>query len=154
MLSVLFCLRLVFVLIITSLLYLFFFLMIRRPPRSTLFPYTTLFRSGRRSGRLGAGPLAHVSPHHQAQLLVRERLVQVVVGPDLGKRALALREQPHDAGAAGPPAEEMDDALRARHLGVDEDQRRVLGGRHLQGRLGLAQEADAPAVSAQSGMNP
>src|SRR2546423_3464386 len=26
----------------------FFFLMIRRPPRSTLFPYTTLFRSGRR----------------------------------------------------------------------------------------------------------
>src|SRR5229473_7082101 len=24
----------------------FFFLMIRRPPRSTLFPYTTLFRSG------------------------------------------------------------------------------------------------------------
>src|SRR2546426_2445492 len=36
---------------------IFFFLMIRRPPRSTLFPYTTLFRSidlpasGRRSGR-------------------------------------------------------------------------------------------------------
>src|SRR6266550_4784180 len=27
--------------------YLFFFLMIRRPPRSTLFPYTTLFRSRR-----------------------------------------------------------------------------------------------------------
>src|SRR2546430_9894484 len=27
---------------------LFFFLMIRRPPRSTLFPYTTLFRSQRR----------------------------------------------------------------------------------------------------------
>src|SRR2546426_12443296 len=29
-----------------SLLFFFFFLMIRRPPRSTLFPYTTLFRSG------------------------------------------------------------------------------------------------------------
>src|SRR2546429_9672624 len=28
-----------------SLFLLFFFLMIRRPPRSTLFPYTTLFRS-------------------------------------------------------------------------------------------------------------
>src|SRR3712207_9034655 len=26
-------------------LFIFFFLMIRRPPRSTLFPYTTLFRS-------------------------------------------------------------------------------------------------------------
>src|SRR5438132_9934408 len=31
---------------------LFFFLMIRRPPRSTLFPYTTLFRS-RRPRRAG-----------------------------------------------------------------------------------------------------
>src|SRR5438034_5307115 len=30
---------------LTSLSLLFFFLMIRRPPRSTLFPYTTLFRS-------------------------------------------------------------------------------------------------------------
>src|SRR5438445_7296692 len=28
-----------------SILLIFFFLMIRRPPRSTLFPYTTLFRS-------------------------------------------------------------------------------------------------------------
>src|SRR2546429_2430888 len=28
-----------------SLIFIFFFLMIRRPPRSTLFPYTTLFRS-------------------------------------------------------------------------------------------------------------
>src|SRR5436190_7055840 len=28
-----------------SYLFFFFFLMIRRPPRSTLFPYTTLFRS-------------------------------------------------------------------------------------------------------------
>src|SRR2546422_8489185 len=27
-------------------IFFFFFLMIRRPPRSTLFPYTTLFRSG------------------------------------------------------------------------------------------------------------
>src|SRR5256885_16902891 len=30
--------------------FFFFFLMIRRPPRSTLFPYTTLFRSLRYSG--------------------------------------------------------------------------------------------------------
>src|SRR5262249_62138976 len=32
----------------------FFFLMIRRPPRSTLFPYTTLFRSQPRSHSLPA----------------------------------------------------------------------------------------------------
>src|SRR5438477_11236176 len=36
----------------------FFFLMIRRPPRSTLFPYTMLFRSGPSpaAARDGAGP--------------------------------------------------------------------------------------------------
>src|SRR5206468_12810787 len=38
----------------------FFFLMIRRPPRSTLFPYTTLFRShvARHLGELGSQGLA------------------------------------------------------------------------------------------------
>src|SRR2546429_6047049 len=35
---------------------LFFFLMIRRPPRSTLFPYTTLFRSLRPSERQATAP--------------------------------------------------------------------------------------------------
>src|SRR3712207_7263066 len=34
--------------------------MIRRPPRSTLFPYTTLFRSGRRRLEEGAGEGARV----------------------------------------------------------------------------------------------
>src|SRR2546425_9188647 len=34
--------------------FFFFFLMIRRPPRSTLFPYTTLFRSRLGGGRPGA----------------------------------------------------------------------------------------------------
>src|SRR5258708_15217027 len=41
----------------STLFFFFFFLMIRRPPRSTLFPYTTLFRSlplpGRASRVLG-----------------------------------------------------------------------------------------------------
>src|SRR3712207_8583628 len=54
---------------------MFFFLMIRRPPRSTLFPYTTLFRSssrdsshpcpllaGRRGGPEGSYPLWQVAP--------------------------------------------------------------------------------------------
>src|SRR5690606_40997397 len=34
---------------LTLFLFFFFFLLIRRPPRSTLFPYTTLFRSRRPS---------------------------------------------------------------------------------------------------------
>src|SRR5688572_32600963 len=40
------CLHIFLFIVLLSLLsFFFFFLMIRRPPRSTLFPYTTLFRS-------------------------------------------------------------------------------------------------------------
>src|SRR5476649_796347 len=45
-----------FVWYVLPLFFFFFFLMIRRPPRSTLFPYTTLFRSFR------IGPLAPQPP--------------------------------------------------------------------------------------------
>src|SRR5712675_3594088 len=46
----------------------FFFLMIRRPPRSTLFPYTTLFRSAgpRRAGRARSGAWSDRSPPRSA----------------------------------------------------------------------------------------
>src|SRR5438105_6325949 len=70
------------------LLYLsFFFLMIRRPPRSTLFPYTTLFRSvGHRPGRLrregrsppsgrGSGASGPRSEEHTSELQSRVDLV-------------------------------------------------------------------------------
>src|SRR3712207_7046949 len=44
----------------------FFFLMIRRPPRSTLFPYTTLFRSHAGIGHLGQpGALAAEEVAHR-----------------------------------------------------------------------------------------
>src|SRR5882757_10551396 len=70
--------------------YFFFFLMIRRPPRSTLFPYTTLFRSpvgdrqpddprpiGRRSDGSGAArPRARPrSEEHTSELQSRQYLV-------------------------------------------------------------------------------
>ena len=41
----------VFFLFFSFFFFYFFFLMIRRPPRSTLFPYTTLFRSGKNDQR-------------------------------------------------------------------------------------------------------
>src|SRR3982751_7028838 len=47
------------------LLFFFFFLMIRRPPRSTLFPYTTLFRSQREDHRHSLPP----HPCHLAHLV-------------------------------------------------------------------------------------
>src|SRR5690348_17998090 len=40
--------------VVFVLFFFFFFLMIRRPPRSTLFPYTTLFRSSRVGGGTSA----------------------------------------------------------------------------------------------------
>src|SRR3712207_8360659 len=64
-----------------------FFLMIRRPPRSTLFPYTTLFRStswppGVVRGLLGQGD--------QQRLLA---LAQVVVGGLPGDRRVAEQDR-------------------------------------------------------------
>src|SRR5215216_7335169 len=41
---------------------MFFFLMIRRPPRSTLFPYTTLFRSRTRRSRRAPRPRRRGGP--------------------------------------------------------------------------------------------
>src|SRR2546430_6592918 len=64
-------------------LYFFFFLMIRRPPRSTLFPYTTLFRSKirlrihRRRSRNGPRPRAPRlrSEEHTSELQSQSNLV-------------------------------------------------------------------------------
>src|SRR3712207_7541128 len=54
---------------------IFFFLMIRRPPRSTLFPYTTLFRS--ELGAAGAAVALRDDVGDDVALLVR-REVRVV----------------------------------------------------------------------------
>src|SRR3990170_6258323 len=59
-----------------------FFLMIRRPPRSTLFPYTTLFRSrsvragmGGRSPRRARAPPRDRSEEHTSELQSPDHLV-------------------------------------------------------------------------------
>src|SRR5258708_32046386 len=54
----------------------FFFLMIRRPPRSTLFPYTTLFRSNSRpgDGRCISGTWRRIVDQHQAYLEMRLKI--------------------------------------------------------------------------------
>src|SRR2546425_6057728 len=44
----------------------FFFLMIRRPPRSTLFPYTTLFRSKVTGAEIHRAPGGRVNDWHTA----------------------------------------------------------------------------------------
>src|SRR5258708_21976308 len=55
----------------------FFFLMIRRPPRSTLFPYTTLFRSRTRH----AG-LQHVADQQSVDVVVLVIRIGLVEGDD------------------------------------------------------------------------
>src|SRR6266700_5776229 len=65
----------------SPLFFFFFFLMIRRPPRSTLFPYTTLFRSfgadfaGHARDFGGEGAQLLRSEEHTSELQSRENLV-------------------------------------------------------------------------------
>src|SRR5258708_33355545 len=66
--------------------FFFFFLMIRRPPRSTLFPYTTLFRSGwgcSRRSRRGA----HTGRSRRGRRRWKRRR-------DAEQRSLARRDPP------------------------------------------------------------
>src|SRR3712207_8900300 len=64
--------------------------MIRRPPRSTLFPYTTLFRSHARGGRLPQHLLDRAVQADQD--LVKERLLGVAPGQTrLGKAVGQVR---------------------------------------------------------------
>src|SRR5256886_12508097 len=55
------------------LLFFFFFLMIRRPPRSTLFPYTTLFRSALRVEQGGPGHDPHLDSERAHPCPPRDR---------------------------------------------------------------------------------
>src|SRR6476620_11941184 len=83
--------------------FLFFFLMIRRPPRSTLFPYTTLFRSptaggrpmlpGRRRLRCRArrcGCIRRRSEEHTSELQSRQYLVCRLLLEKKKKQKLSL----------------------------------------------------------------
>src|SRR5258708_8038539 len=69
--------------------------MIRRPPRSTLFPYTTLFRSGRAAtpgGQLGRHPSAAPRAHALQRL---ERLLEP-------ERRLVGRSEEHTSELQSP----------------------------------------------------
>src|SRR6202012_6249339 len=77
--------------------YHIFFLMIRRPPRSTLFPYTTLFRSARSgassgassgAGRRGPEPCWPRSEEHTSELQSHSDLVCRLL---LGKKKKKLK---------------------------------------------------------------
>src|SRR5256885_16327650 len=78
----------------------FFFLMIRRPPRSTLFPYTTLFRSddphaGARS-RVGSDDvlMGRVVPHERLTEILRWNHAGVDAGPQRSEEHTSELQSP------------------------------------------------------------
>src|SRR3712207_9117780 len=93
--------------------------MIRRPPRSTLFPYTTLFRSGLATLRLPSGEMRQVRVQCRATVGVVGNAdhQNITVGKAGRKRHMGVRPQtrgtamnpvdhPHGGGEGGTPRSE------------------------------------------------
>src|SRR5215216_6691349 len=87
----------------------FFFLMIRRPPRSTLFPYTTLFRSPHQHAGRAVGEM------HGAAAPARHRrpVAEEVDAEPLGVLSERPRPEPFAVGNAAPGL--VDDSAEAMH---------------------------------------
>src|SRR3712207_6935974 len=85
-----------------------FFLMIRRPPRSTLFPYTTLFRSERIHGnRSQAQRTAALAAFKQGTL-------RVLVATDIAARGIDVEALGHVVNFDVPRSEEHTSELQSR----------------------------------------
>src|SRR5689334_9313804 len=109
-----------------SQLFSFFFLMIRRPPRSTLFPYTTLFRSevpGRLVGKDDVGRADDGARDRDALLFAARQLRGPVPRP--AREADAFQR----VRGSGP-------ALGARHAAVQQR------GRHVVERVEAVDEVE------------
>src|SRR3712207_7304086 len=89
-------------------LFIFFFLMIRRPPRSTLFPYTTLFRSAGLPGR-GVPPPVRAGVHAPCR---RRAGVAALRGAD------PRGAGPLPAGEAVPQVDRKSTRLNSSHANI------------------------------------
>src|SRR3712207_7346273 len=78
--------------------------MIRRPPRSTLFPYTTLFRSQR--------------PDPRARFRARARLEERLLGEHRRPDAEARLVRPDVRGAAQHPEDRKSTRLNSSHANI------------------------------------
>src|SRR3712207_8168688 len=91
--------------------------MIRRPPRSTLFPYTTLFRSGAEDQTDGDGPggQQHEDRGDQAEPdLQREQLGGVDPGQSGGGQQMLASSDPRSAG----PSDRKSTRLNSSHANI------------------------------------
>src|SRR3712207_8625185 len=87
--------------------------MIRRPPRSTLFPYTTLFRSHQEGDRRERRPQRHAGLGRARA----ERRLEGVPDPAVQADREALKSDPGEAKASGghePRSEEHTSELQSR----------------------------------------
>src|SRR2546427_9256438 len=73
----------------------FFFLMIRRPPRSTLFPYTTLFRSPLISSGSRSRTPVSAAPGPDLAKTAASRPVSARSGPGAAETGVLLRSEEH-----------------------------------------------------------
>src|SRR2546430_13706323 len=133
----------------------FFFLMIRRPPRSTLFPYTTLFRSvfdevdqgigGEVGGRVGEA-LAAVTRDERRQALVITHLPQIAA---YARHQLVVAKGAR-GGVATSDVRTVTGEARTRELA------RMLGDPDMESALGHAAELlrKASATSASPADTP
>src|SRR6266436_8969864 len=105
--------------------------MIRRPPRSTLFPYTTLFRSDRLK-----------SSHGFSDQPVDNGGEGFGVGRSVGKRTLKDRELAMGAGAAG------EDVAGVQHLVKAAEMTRILINErdHFVEQLGIGEDRAAAEI--------
>src|SRR6266496_6037887 len=87
--------------------FLFFFLMIRRPPRSTLFPYTTLFRSPAASGsKIAQEPGSAVTPSSETKDRKSTRLNSSHV--EISYAVFCLKKKKKEKNSAGRRRKEED----------------------------------------------
>src|SRR6266542_5937075 len=109
----------------------FFFLMIRRPPRSTLFPYTTLFRSaGRPGGLLALAPVPGVHRHRVERVRPRAQAVsRRSHAPDPEWLAIG----PHRCSCASPPPPVGSKART--HSDPRNSRRATIQGSHSEARI-------------------
>src|SRR6266540_6866920 len=96
----------------------FFFLMIRRPPRSTLFPYTTLFRSRRQR------PASREKGEHRPQRTARVPRMPALAWPGRSEEHTSELQSHHDLVCR--LLLEKKKNLQALHVNF-QDQRQILG---------------------------
>src|SRR3712207_8159367 len=96
--------------------------MIRRPPRSTLFPYTTLFRSARVDRLLAPHERAGATPFELGTVTAASSLMPFLLrrlaSPDVATRRRAAYEQLLAAAGGRAPGDRKSTRLNSSHANI------------------------------------